>query len=102
MNTVHGSNQGESSTQDNVVKKPCYMPTAENAQGNESGTSTTAGMGTTAGQSSDSVEYSIKDFNQVNATRQPYLNISASTENLSAKFKNGSEDVPEAGRNQYQ
>lgn len=29
------------------------------------------------------------------------LNGTASSENLSAKWKNGTQDVPEAGRNQY-
>ena len=30
------------------------------------------------------------------------INITASNANLSAKWKNGSQDVPEAGRNQYE
>lgn len=30
------------------------------------------------------------------------INISASTANLSAKWKNGTQDVPEAGRGQYE
>ena len=30
------------------------------------------------------------------------INITASTANLSAKWKNGAQDVPEAGRGQYE
>ncbi len=106
METVIPRNDPSSKamTQGQVVKQPCYMPTAENAEGNQSGVSTTAGLGTTSGLSSDSVDYSVKDVNQMNATRQPYLNIPASEENRAAKFKypSVSEDVPDDGRNQYQ
>lgn len=96
------TNQGPSSTQDNVVKSPVIMPKPDNLAGNESGNSTTAGCGTTAGQSTDSVEYKISDVNQRNGTQQPYLNISASGEDLSAKWQNREQDIPDAGRNQYQ
>lgn len=96
------TNQGESSNMYPKFKSATQMAQVENLAGNESGTSTTAGLGTTSGMSTDSVDYAIKDVNQTNATMQPYLNITASTENLSAKWKNGAEDVPEAGRNQYQ
>ena len=78
--------------QDNEVKKPAMMATPENTAGNESGVSTTAGYGTTATQ------------NGTAFSPETYLNIDASSENKAAKFKypNVSQDVPEAGRNQYQ
>lgn len=108
MDTVIPRNAPSSQmiTQGQEVKKPVFMPTATNAEGNESGVSDTAGLGATAGKLSTGVEYNVNDTNQVNATREPYLNIPASTENLSAKFKNG-EGGPafnpgEYGNNQYQ
>ncbi len=108
METIipRNSPDSQSMTQDNVVKAPVYMPKPENLPGNESGVSTTAGLGTTAGQQSTGVDYAVKDTNQTNTTRQPYLNIEASSENRSAKFKNG-EGGPafqpgEYGSNQYQ
>ena len=94
------TNPGESSTQDNVVKKPFLMATPDNISGNESGVSDTAGRGTTSGQSTDSVDYKITDYNQTNTTKQPYLNITASTEDLSAKWQGGSQDQG-AGADQY-
>lgn len=66
------------------------MPTAENAAGNESGVSTTAGMGTNSG------------------TQAPFQNPSgvingtASSADLSKHWQNGTQSVPEAGQNQYQ
>ncbi len=86
-----GTNQGESSTQDNVVKKPFLMTTPDNTEGNESGVSDTAGRGAV------SATYS-------GPTGNNGINGTNSEENLSAKFKypSVSEDVPEAGRNQYQ
>lgn len=94
----------ESMTQDNVWKKNTMLPQVENYDGNESGPSTTAGLGAPTGQVGTAVDYAVKDVNQTNGTRQPYLNISASEENRAAKFKypTKSEDVPDAGRNQYQ
>ena len=81
----------ESMTQDNEQKMMCYVPGVENYAGNESGVSSTAGLGTTAGMSAPFAP----------AT---YLNIDASTENRAAKFKypSKSQDVPADGRNQYQ
>ncbi len=85
------TNQGESSTQDNEVKRPVYMPTPDNISGNESGISDTAGRGAVARS------YSGPMGNDG-------INGDASTENRSAKYKypRVSEDVPDAGRNQYQ
>jgi len=78
-------------TQDQQVKQPVYMPTADNAAGNESGTTTLISGG------DHTVPYSGNNLG---------INISASAENRSAKFKYGeggpSQEVPEAGRNQYQ
>lgn len=65
------------------------MPDTDNLMGDESGQSTTAGLGTPTGEVSTGVDYNIKDVNQTNATKQPYLNIDYSHENRSAKFKNG-------------
>jgi hypothetical protein len=75
-------------TQDNVVKAPVYMPTPENTAGNESGVSNTAGMGTTAGTQA------------IFQAPTNNINISASTENRSAKFKNG-EGGPKFDPGQY-
>ena len=85
------TNQGPSSTQDNVVKQPVLMPSVQNTEGAESGVSTTAGLGAV------SATYTGPSGNNG-------INATASTENLSAKYKypRVSEDVPEAGRNQYQ
>lgn len=105
METIHSTNQGQSSTQDNVVKSPCYIPKPDNLAGNESPESTTAGLGTTTGKQGTGVMYKITDVNQRNATQEPYLNISASEENRSAKFKNGEGGPafnPGWGANQYQ
>ena len=102
METVIPRNSGEMITQGQEVKKPFMMPAVENAAGNQSGVSTTAGMGTTAGKLDTGVEYQVKDVNQSNATRQPYLNISASEENRGAKWRGGAQDVPEGARNQFQ
>lgn len=97
-----GTNQGESSTQDNVVKAPVYMPKPDNLAGDESGLSTTAGYEVPTGQISTGVQYAIRDENSPNIMKPEELNIDASTENRAAKFKTGSQDVAEAGRNQYQ
>ncbi len=98
------TNQGPSSTQDNVVKKACYIPMTENLAGDQSDLSTTAGLGTTAGKSGDSVEYAVKDVNQLNGTAQPYLNIPFNeTDQRSPRSKGMvSQDIPADGRNQYQ
>lgn len=69
------TNQGESSTQDNVVKQPYMMSQPGNLQGAESGQSPEG-------------EWSASSGTQ--ATFMPpanEINVSASTENLSAKFK---------------
>lgn len=100
--TVKSRNYGPVETQDNVYKKSCMIPMVENASGNESGPSTTAGLGAPTGKVGTGVEYAVRDVNQMNAMGQPYLNISASGEDLSAKWQNGVQDVPEYGRNQYQ
>ena len=85
------TNQGESSTQDNVVKQACYIPTTQNLAGNESGVSDTAGRGAVAATYSG-------------PTGNAGINATASTENRSAKFKypRVSEDVPSDGQGQYQ
>lgn len=103
--TVASRNTGEVVTQDNVYKSAFQLPDTENLAGNESGESTTAGYGTTTGKQSTSVEYAITDTNQRNGTSQPYLNISASEENRSAKWKHGEAGPafsPGAGEGQYQ
>lgn len=106
METVipRNSPDSQSMTQGQIVKKPVLERTVKNAEGNESGESTTAGLGTTTGQQSTAVDYQVRDVNQRNATKQPYINISASEENRAAKFKypTVTEAIPEAGRNQYQ
>ncbi len=99
------TNQGESSTQDNEVKKPFMMPTPDNIAGNESGVSDTAGLGTTSGQLDTAVEYSVKDVNTPNSSRLDYMktdNDDYDHTNRSAKFKypNVSEDQG-AGAGQY-
>ena len=83
------TNQGESSTQDNVVKAPYMMPTPDNIAGNESGVSDTAGRGAVA-----AAYVAPSGNNGINGTD--------STENLSAKFKypRVSQDQG-AGANQY-
>lgn len=101
MERVNSTNQGESSTQDNEVKKPFLMATPDNIEGNESGPSTTAGYGAPTGKVDTGVEYSIKDVNQTNDTSVPYINITASTEDLGAKWQNREQDQG-AGANQYQ
>lgn len=80
----------EMMTQDNEQKMPTQMPGVENYAGNESGeTVMIPGTGQNAPFQAPT-----------------YLNIDASEENRSAKFKYGeggpSQDVPEAARNQYQ
>ncbi len=82
----HNDPSSEMVTQDQEVKQPYQMPTADNAAGNESGTTTLIGAPIA-----------------VNLDASFGLNIDASSENRSAKFKypNVSQDVPEAARNQY-
>lgn len=93
METVQPRNNpaSESMTQDNVVKKPVYMPTPDNLSGDESGISDTAGRGAV------SATYS-------GPTGNNGINGTNSEENRSAKFKypSVSEDLTEAERNQYQ
>jgi len=81
------TNQGESSTQDNQVKKPFMMATPENIEGNESGVSTTAGLGAVA------ATYTAPSGNEG-------INGTASTEDRSAKWQNGTQDVG-SGAGQY-
>lgn len=105
MDTINSRNTGEVVTQDNVYKSMYQMPDTENLAGKESDVSTTAGYGTTAGQSTDSVQYTIRPDSSPNSMKPEELNISYSTENRSAQFKNG-EGAPAwsagAGENQYQ
>lgn len=91
-------------TQDNVVKKPAFMGVPDNLAGNESGQSTTAGLGTVAGKSSAYTEYVISDASKTNSMREAYVNIAFEPTDQRSPRSKGSErqDVPEAGRNQYQ
>lgn len=92
MDKIVGSNQGESSNEWKGYKAEIYIPGCENRDGNQSGTSDTAGLGTSSG------------------TQAPFQNPSGeingtySSENRAAKYKypSVSEDVPSAGANQYQ
>ncbi len=98
----------ESMTQGQEVKQPVYMPTATNAVGNESGVSDTAGLGTVSGEQAVAGGYSIKDVNTNNSTTDYSATDPSnySTENRSAKFKNGEGgpafDPGQYGNNQYQ
>lgn len=84
------TNQGESSTQDNEVKSPFMMAKPGNLNGAESGESPESEWGATSGQS---VPF---------APPSNEINISASMENLSAKFKYpGKSQDQGAGANQY-
>lgn len=71
--------------QDNVVKKPFQMPTPENTAGNESGVTQFA-------PSNPGVFKAPTDLNQT-----------ASTENMSAKYKypQKGQDIPNGADNQY-
>ena len=81
------TNQGPSSTQDNEIKKPYQMATPENTAGNESGPTNLIPT------SDHTVPYSGNDLG---------INISASPENLSAKYKYPRMSQDEgAGANQY-
>ena len=86
-----GTNQGESSNESSYDKKPFMMASVENKGGDESATSDTAGLGTSAGESAPFTPPANE------------INITASTENQSAKFKapNVSQDQG-AGANQYE
>jgi len=83
----------ESTNESSVTKQNTQMPDVQNRAGNETGVSPESEWQASAGES---------------APMAPtvYLNIDYSTENRSAKFKNGeggpAQDVPAAGRNQYQ
>lgn len=96
----------EMMTQGQTVKQPFQMRTADNAQGNESGESVTAGYGTTTGPTSTGVEYAIRDVTSANSAKPEQINIDYSHENRSAKFKNGEggapQYVPEGAKGQYQ
>ncbi len=90
MDTVQPRNSpsSQSMTQDNVVKAPFMMPTPDNLAGNESGETTLIGAPI-----------------PVNLDASYGLNIEASSENRSAKFKNGEGGPafdPGAGAGQYQ
>lgn len=102
MERVNSRNTGDVVTQGQMIKQHVYLPQVENSEGNESGQSTTAGLGAPTGKVGTGVEYAVKDVNQMNATQEPYLNISASEADLSKKWQNREQDIPEAGRNQYQ
>lgn len=85
------TNQGESSSKDNEVKKPYLMDKPGNLEGNESGESPENEWGATTGEKTPA---SQKDEG---------INISASTENLSAKFKYPNKSQEQgAGSGQYQ
>lgn len=84
----------QSMTQDNVVKGHFMLPDADNLMGNESGVSDTAGRGTTSGESTTAVEYKITPPTMNNSMRPEQLNITASPENRSAKWKNGEGRAP--------
>lgn len=89
-------------TQGQEVKPFVYLPGVQNAEGNESGTSTTAGLGAVAAQPA----YSIKDTNIRNSPTD-YMKTDPgnnSEANLAARFKypSVSQNVPEAGKGQYQ
>ncbi len=85
------SNQPPSSNETPGQKSAVYIPTTENLAGNQSGVSDTAGRGAVA-------------QTYAGPTGNDGINGTASTENLSAKYKypRVSEDIPAAGRNQYQ
>lgn len=70
--------------QDNVLKRPTQMGVPENASGEQSGVSPEGEWGATATQ------------NGRVSNVPDYINISASTENRSAKFKNpqNKQDAP--------
>ena len=70
------TNQGESSTQDNQVKRPTQMGVPENLGGVESGESPQGEWGAASG------------IHPIDAGSPAQINITASTENQSAKFKN--------------
>lgn len=96
------TNQGESSNIDPTIKVGTLIPPVQNQQGVESGQSVTAGLGAPTGQVSTGVDYSIKDTTTFNDEAPPQINITASTEDRSKKWQNREQDIPEAGRNQYQ
>lgn len=107
MEKVNSRNQGQMETQGQEVKKPVMMPIPENTEGKESGVSNTAGAGTVAGYNDSMAAYTSQDESTLNSTRDTYLNIPASSENRSAKWKNGESinrkaGVPAEGDNQYQ
>jgi len=85
------SNQPPSSNETTGQKSAVYIPTTENLAGNESGVSDTAGRGAVA-----------KSY--AGSTGNDGINATYSNENLSAKYKypRVSEDIPAAGRNQYE
>jgi len=93
-NSWNGSpatNQGESSNIDPTIKVGTLIPAVENQVGNESGVSDTAGRGAVAATYSG-------------PTGNDGINGTASTEDMRSPRSKGleSQDVPEAGRNQYQ
>ena len=89
METVKVTNQGESSNESNVTKLPTQLPDVENRGGSESGVSDTAGRGAVTEA-------------YVAPSGNTGINTTASSENLSAKYKNKPQDVGEFGANQYQ
>ncbi len=92
-NRIEGSNQGESSNEWKGDKTPFQMARVENEDGNESGVSDTAGLGSTAGETMASKGPQGNDG----------INGTASTENRAAKYKYPQvSDDQGAGANQYE
>lgn len=83
------SNQPPSSNIDTTIKVGTLISAVENQQGNESGPSDTAGRGAVAAT-------------YIGPSGNNGINGTASTEDLSKKWQNREQDVPAAGRNQYQ
>lgn len=94
METVGGTNQGQSSTQDNEVKKPFLTEfTVQNTEGTESSESPENEWGASSG----------KRAPQASPTGNDGINGTNSEENRSAKFKNPQVKQDEgAGAKQYE
>lgn len=87
-------------TQGQEVKPFVYLPGVQNASGDQSGVSDTAGRGASAVQPA----YNIRDTNIRNS---PTDYMKTDPENYdhtdrSAKWQNREQEIPEAGKNQYQ
>ncbi len=104
METIRGSNQGESSNESTYDKKPFIGQSVGNKEGAESGESPEGEWGATAGESGASVEYSIKEGTDGDVANSLKVGPNdASSENRAAKFKypHTSQDQG-AGANQYE